>query len=314
MPGPGGGGRGGGGFSGGSRGGGFGGAGGFGGGYHRPPRRPYYGGYGFGFRPRFFGYGYGGGCLGGLAALILLPVVLILFVGILLVNLIGGGISEIAAGGTVGYSERELQAYADRCYAEIYGQTGAAYESNALIVFLVNDDKDGYDCIAWVGNATADAAYNLFGDEYSEFGRLMLGSVDGYYAYSLDRDLATVVDTLRVRISEVSPDGALKAGAPMSDGPSEVYNRAKGYAFTPSSLAPALAAFTEETGLPLSVVIADGEAAFGRSLSAGTILLLILLSAAIILLIVFLIRSSRRKKRERDAEPPPSGYGGANYR
>ncbi len=307
MPGPGGGSRGGG-FSGGSRGGGFGGGGGgfgggsrgggFGGGgfHHRPPHHhfgPHFG-WGWGWRRPY--YGYGGGCLGGLASLIILPIVLILIFGILIVNLIGGGVSNLASGGTVGYEEADFQGYVDSQYRAIYGSTGNAYESNILIAFLVNDEADGYDCIAWVGNNVADEIYNLFGDGSSVFGRLVLGSVNDYYAYSLDRDLATVIESLETEIAELRLSSALKPNTPVSNGPSEVYNRTDSFSLTPSALGAALSDFTAATDIPISVVIEDGEAVFGRTLSGSAIFLIILLVIIAIVLIVAVVAALRRKK------------------
>ena len=310
MPGPGGGGRGGG-FGGGSRGGGFGGGGGgFGGGGFRPPHHhhfmPGFGwGWGWGWRRPY--YGYGGGCLGGLASLIILPVALILIVGILIVNLIGGGISNLASGGTIGYEERELQEYADAEYRTVYGATEDAYESNILIVFLVNDETDGYNCIAWVGNNVTDGIYNLFGDGSSVFGRLVLSSVNDYYAYSLDRDLATVITSLQTQIKSLGLASPLKPNAKISDGPSEVYNRTDSFSLAPSALAPTLSEFTEETGIPISVVVEDAEAVFGRTLSGSAIFLIILLSGVAIALTVAVVMALRRKKRGKQ-ESDRNGY------
>ena len=325
MPGPGGGGRGGG-FSGGSRGGGFGGGGGGfgggsrgggfgGGGFHRPPHHhhhfwPHFG-FGWGWRRPY--YGYGGGCLGGLASLIILPVALILILGILIVNLIGGGISNLATGGTIGYGEAEFQGYVNSEYRTIYGSTGDAYESNILIAFLVNDEADGYDCIAWVGNGVADGVYNLFGDGSSVFGGLVLSNVNDYYAYSLDRDLANVIGALKTRIGDLELASCLKQGAPVSDGPSQVYNRTENFSFTPSALGSALSEFTKETGIPISVVIEDMEAVFGRTLSGSAIFLIILLIVIAIVLVVAVISALRRKKNGGAKKDDSYRPGGNSY-
>ena len=199
MPGPGGGARGGG-FGGGSRGSGFGGGGGgFGGGGFggRGPR--YYGGFGYG--PRF-GYGgyYGGGCLGGLLGILLAPIILILVVAMMLMLIVGGAVSEAANGGSINYSEEKLQAYADQQYAIEFVESDQ-YESNILIVFLTNEEADGYYCIAWVGDHIHTDINLLFGAEGTAFGYTVLGSInDDYYAYSLDSNLATVMDSMAGKV------------------------------------------------------------------------------------------------------------------
>ena len=165
MPGPGGSGRGGGfsggsrggfggggGFSGGSRGGGFHG-GGFHGGHHHHPHHHHHGFWGF-YRPGYYGYGYGygGGCLGGFIGALVLPVFLLIFAAVMLFGFVGDAFTNVANGGTSDYNEAALQAYADDCYQEHFGDCYETYEDNVLILFLANEESDGYDCIAWVGD------------------------------------------------------------------------------------------------------------------------------------------------------------------
>jgi uncharacterized membrane protein len=162
MPGPGGGSRGGG-FGGGSfggggpRGGGFGGGsfggGGFGHGphgyhHHHHYHRPFFGFY----RPYGYGYG-GGGCLGGLLGVLMMPII-ILIVATSLIFGVFGSFFRVAKGGNVTYNEPELQSFANQQYAKEFSSS-TAYEDNLLIVFLVNDERDGYYTIAWIGDNVA---------------------------------------------------------------------------------------------------------------------------------------------------------------
>ena len=165
MPGPGGGSRGGGGFGGG--GGGYRGGGGFGGGHYggfggpRGPRRPYYGGFGWGFGRPYYG-GFGGGCLG----ILLLPIILIMVAALILSSVIGGAFGAIAQGGVTQYDERQFQNFADQKYQQIYGST-TAYEDNIVLVFLTTEEAQEYYFIAWVGDHIVTDVNHMFGDRKS---------------------------------------------------------------------------------------------------------------------------------------------------
>ena len=182
MPGPGGGSRGGGFSGGGSRGGGFGGGfsgggGGFrGGGFSpRPPRPHFYGGWYH--RPYRYGY-HGGGCLGGLASIILVPILVLCVSMIVIVSMMGSVISTVAKGGVVTYSEAEFQAYAQQQYDTFYGDVPASeYEEKLLLIFLTTEEMEEYYCIAWVGNEIRTEINYLFGNEQTAFGRVDRKSV-----------------------------------------------------------------------------------------------------------------------------------------
>ena len=308
MAGPGGGGRsGGGGRGGGFSGGGFsgGGRGGFGGGgfhggpHHRPPRRPPY--FGPVFRPYHRPYygpvgGFGGGCLG----VLLTPVILALVAVVLLVSFLASGVSEIAQGGTVRYDEQAFQAYADGKYAEIYGDT--AYEDNILLVVLTAEDAYDYKYIAWVGDHVADEVSELFGDDYSVLGQVMDSQIsDTDYTYSLDTDLSRIIKIMAQRIIALDLGNNLLCQEDHAGAPSQLYNETK-LPMTELTVNNALAQFTEKTGIPCSIVVADMEAVFDRGLSVGSIVLLVLFAVVVILLIVSLVKKQRSKRQPETAQ------------
>ena len=314
MPGPGGGGRSGG-FGGGSRGGGFGGGhrpGGFGGGprpggFYRPHyHRPFF----FGFHRPFFGYGYGGGCLGGFLGMMFAPLLVLLIAFSLIVNVlgsVGSSISNVASGGQILYNEPIMQDYADRQYAAQFGKA-IEYEDNILIVFLVDEKYDGYYTIAWVGDNINSEINNMFGNEYTEFGREMKENIPSYFENSLSRNLASVVDGMTDNIVNLGLDSSFERdkGSP-GNYKSHVSNQSS-LQVNEETINYALTEFTSETDIPIVIVIDDIDNVFDKTINRGdifTVIIAVLISGFAIYLLVKAFRSKnddngREKNNNRD--------------
>lgn len=317
MAGPGGGSRGGG-FGGGSRGGGFGGGsgGGFGGGsrgggfrggyhggfYHRPR---YYGPRFFGFGPRYYGYG-GGGCLGGffggfLGAL-MAPFILLMVVAVMMFGVVGSALSNAANGGIISYDEATFQEYANTEYYKAFGNSDAT-EDNILIVVLTNEEADGYYCIAWVGDNIQDRINLMFGDETTPFGQSIIASIPDYYAYSLDSNLATVMNTMSAKIDNLGLESSFKKENSHAKTPSSHLVNYTDLALTEETVNDALVSFTEETGIPAVIVVEDMETVFGKSLPMGDIVILVILSVLGIVAIVAIVRVVKNRKQFKQGNP-----------
>ncbi len=290
MPGPGGGGRGGG-FGGGS----FGGGGGFrgGGGYHG-------GGYrrGFFFSPfGFWGFG------GGLLSIFFMPFIFIILAAVILFTAVFGAVGSIAEGGITEYQEKDFQAYADAEYAKAFSKS-TAYEDNILIVFLTNEDADGYYSIAWVGDHIENDINYLFGGERSVFGVAMQQSINtaGYW-YSLDSNLAMAVDTMADFVEEEGLTDSFTCNENHIQVDSKLINYGE-YDISEEIVNSALADFTERTGITMSIVVNDVGEVFSTNYSRmiwGIILVVVLLGLAV-LFVVKGIRN-RRGRYDRDGNP-----------
>ena len=319
MPGPGGGG--GGGFGGGSRGGGFGGGsrgggfrGGFGGGYHHHHHhhRPYYGGWFFG--PRYYG---GGGCLGGIAGIILVPVIMIILVITALIGSFGSALHNVAAGGQVVYDEEVMQDYADERYYEIFGDYDAYdnYECNLLIVFLTNEEYDGYYAIAWAGYELNDRIYNMFGGERSSFATILLSEVNAdLYKHSLDKDLENVMESLGDKILSFGLSSSFEEGVEyVGEKPdSKLYNYSS-LSLDASRVDEALADFTAKTGIPAAIVVDEMEEAIGKQLLFGDIILVIILIALVAFIIFIIVKAYKEKKKQNGQGADNSNSSGNHY-
>lgn len=314
MPGPGGGSRGGG-FGGGSRGGSFGGGsrGGFGGGSRGPgghgggrgpggprpgfggPRPGYHHGPHWGFyRPRPWGRRYygGGGCLGSFMGLIITLVVIALLVVVFAFS----SIRNIASGGQVMYDESKMQDYASEQYAKAFGSS----EDALCVVFLTGDDAEGYYTIAWIGDNIKTEINNMFGNEYTEFGKAVNQYVSAYHAYSLDKSLASVMDSMTEQIKslnlESSFDRTMETGYEKT---SHLVNYSE-LSMTESTVNYSLENFTEQTGIPAVIVVEDMQEVFGKTLATSDIIVALILIVVAVVIIVKYVKGSRGGNDQQD--------------
>ena len=284
MPGPGGGSRGGG-FGGGSRGGGgFGGGGHHGGfgGHHHGPHRPFFGGWYYG--PRYYG-GFGGGFFG----MLITPIIMLIFCAIFLFASIASSFSTVSNGGRVIYDEATMQEYANVQYASAFGDS-SAYEDNLLLVFLTNETADDYYSIAWIGdNVNYEISY-MFGDETTDYGIAVLGNINNsYYAYSLDSNIADIVDAMRVKIGRLGLESSFRRASDRTELASPQFINNTTLALTEATVIPVLNDFTEQTGIPIAIVVEDMEDVFGKTLAGidwfGIIVALVIAIVAISLIV-----------------------------
>lgn len=313
MPGPGGGSRGGGGGFRGGGGGGFhsgggggfrggGGGGGFHGGFgggprppHRPPRRPrgFWGGWFYG--PR--GYYGGGGCLGGLLGILLLPIILVLVAVIMLISSFGSAFSILSRGGVSTYDENVFQDYADAQYAAEFGAS-TAYEDNLMLVFLV-DEEEYYDYayIALVGDHINVNIGDMFGNEQTEFGRAIAASVNqSSYKYSLDTDLAKMVRTMQEHIVQ-GGYVSYTCNEEHTQVDSHLTNKTE-MALTEETVNAALAEFTETTGIPVVLVVERIDEVFTKTVPTKTIMTVVIAIALIALAVYLIVRASKNRKQK----------------
>lgn len=319
MPGPGGGSRGGGfgggshrggGFGGGHRGGGFGGGshrggfgggprphGGFGGPHHRPPHhhRGFGWGWHWGFGPRRRYYGGGGGCLGAL----MVPFILMLVVAIVIFSSIG---SCLSVGDGYTYDEEIYQDFANDAYADMFGGS-TAYEDNILIVISMDEDNEGYYAIAWLGFDLRESVRNLFGNEYTTFGRELLSHLpnDGTMKYSMTMGLS---DTVRAMIDPVitasysQPFVCTETHVQVD---SRIDNRTD-LPISDATVNQALEEFTEQTGISICIVVEDAEDIFEHTyielFGWRVHPIVVVLAVVLIVVIVIAIVGSVRKRGE----------------
>lgn len=298
MPGPGGGGRSGGGgrgVGGGGRSGGgghFGGGGGhhFGGGMHHGPHHGHHYGGGWRYRPM---YG-GAGCLGSFLGMAFAPILAMVIVAVVLIGFVGASVSEIANGGSISYDESKLQAFADAQYAEVFD--GTAYEDNLLLVVLTYDDRYSYSYIAWVGDHIDPQISDLLGDDSTELGKAMAAYIsETDYTYSLDSDLARVMKGMAQQIKALKLDSSYTCQEANPDAPSKLINRTR-LPMTEDTVNQVLAQFTENTGIPCTVVVEEAEDVFERSIAPMSIVSVVVVAVVALVVVVSFVKKKKRQE------------------
>ena len=313
MPGPGGGSRGGGGgfsggnrggsfggggFSGGNRGGGFGGGprpGGFGGPHHHHHHHhgPHFG-WGWGHRHYHIG---GGGCLGPVAGAIFV----VIFLAFMLIYML-----MPASDGTVNfgneYNEAAFQEAADRKYAE-YFEYDSTYEDNILLYFLVEEECDQLYFIAWVGDNVNYDINELFGGNGSPLGNSVYNNVPQYYAYSLDSNLAAIMNDMEEKIVAMDLDSSFKKNTtPASPSESKLVDLTYAGApdLTAQTVNDALASFTEATGIRTVICVDYIDNVFGSSSSGGATAFLVIGVGILVAVIAYTSYSSNKNKKKKN--------------
>ena len=311
MPGPGGGSRGGG-FGGGSRGGGFGGGrgGGFGGGGFRGGHHGHYHHHHYGYRP-FWGFGRpyyygGGGCLGGLFGLLMLPIILILFAALTIFSVFGSAFGALASGGQVMYNNKEFESYAMKQYYAEFGDTGDAFEDNLLITFLTDEERGGYYTIAIIGDNVKMEISDMFGNEYTEFGRAMLNSIDpDDYTYSLSSGLARAVRQMANAVESKGLGLSFYQKYSHDACPeSHVVNNGT-LSINENTVNTALEEFTEKTGISVVVVIDSMEEVFGKGFTSGDIFSIIMAAILIVIAVVITVKIFKSRKKQTNSSDDP---------
>ncbi|HBF15186.1 MAG TPA: hypothetical protein DDW30_05815 [Clostridiales bacterium] len=241
---------------------------------------------------------WGGGCLGALFA----PIICFVLAIVLMIGLIGGGLTTLLRGGNVEYSENKMQDYASRQYATIYDPSSTTYEDNVLIVFLTNEDGQSYYCIGWVGDNLKSQVSDLFGDEYTALGSAMQSSINtSSYRYSLGSNLAQATEKLQASVEGKNLDTVYRAQKAESHEAGKVYNRSNSdIQFNTETVDAALKNFTDSTDISMSIVVADAKDVFGKSLNFAAILALLICIALIIYAVVAIVRYVKRRKGNAD--------------
>lgn len=229
--------------------------------------------------------------------MLMMPFIMLLVAGMFLFMTIGSSFSALANGGRVIYDEATFQDYANNHYAAAFSSS-SAYEDNLLLVFLTNETADGYYTIAWIGDNVKTEISDMFGDETTEYGVAVLGNINyDYYAYSLDSNIAAVVDTMSAHIARLGLESSFKKQSDHSVMAKPQFINKTELAMTKATVEDELVEFTDETGIPIVVIVEDMEEVFGKGFT-GEDIGGIILSLGFIALAIFLIVKAFKEKNK----------------
>lgn len=226
------------------------------------------------------------------------PIVILVMVAVMMFGVVGSALSNAASGGIISYDEATFQKYADREYYKAFGNSDAT-EDNLLIVVLTNEETDGYYCIAWIGDNVQDRIINMFGDETTPFGQSITASISDFYAYSLDSNLAMVMNTMADKVDRLGLASSFKKEYSHAKSPESHLINYTDLALTEETVNDALVSFTETTGIPAVIVVEDMEEVFGKNLPMGDVVILIILAVLAVVAIVAIVRTVKNRSKFR---------------
>lgn len=208
----------------------------------------------------------------------------------------------LTSGGNYRYDENTFQDYADARYAEEFGSSDA-YEDNLLITVLV-EDEEYYDFyyIAWVGDHIVTDINFMLGGNGTPLGEAMDSCINASsYKYSLDSNLAQVMESLTGRIDRLGLDSSFSCNEDHVQVASHLTNRSR-IDMNEDTVNAALTAFTENTGIPAVIVVEDMDDVFAQKglssvLGSAPLNMGAVIAVAVIALIGWLLV---RKSKEQD--------------
>lgn len=231
--------------------------------------------------------------------MLILPIFLILFAGLLIFSTVGSAFTNVTRGGVSTYDEYKFQDYADSQYAAEFGST-KDYEDNLLIVFLVEDEEYyDYSFIAWVGDHVNPRISDMFGSNQTKFGRAIQNSAinSQTYKYSLDSGIASVMTTMQGHISALDLDSSYTCSNDKHDYKSHLTNKTS-IDLTESTVNTALEEFTAKTGIPVVVVVEDIEEVFPKTIDVMDIIVVIISIGLIVAAIVLIVKAIKNNKKK----------------
>lgn len=249
------------------------------------------------------------------------PIFITIIITAMLISMLADGFGSILNGGRIVYNEKEFERYANSAYISEFG-TSSATEDNILIVFLTNEEYDGYYTIAWVGENVQYKINESFGDQTTAFGSAMRSSINSeYYEFSLASNLAMAVSKMTGTVEGMGLTSSFitkKDHGNMT--PSHVTNKSE-LVLNEETVNVALREFTEKTEIPMVIVIDTVENVFGKSFSPTDIVIIIALLALAVGMIIFIIKTVRKYKAEKSSNGKDdrydtdqnSGNRGSNY-
>ena len=249
------------------------------------------------------------------------PIFITIIITAMLISMLADGFGSILNGGRIVYDEKEFERYANNAYISEFG-TSSATEDNILIVFLTNEEYDGYYTIAWVGENVQYKINESFGDQTTAFGSAMRSSINSeYYEFSLASNLAMAVSKMTGTVEGMGLTSSFITKKDHGNMiPSHVTNKSE-LALNEETVNVALREFTEKTEIPMVIVIDTVENVFGKSFAPTDIVIIIALLALAVGMIIFIIKTVRKYKAEKSSNGKDdrydtdqnSGNRGSNY-
>ena len=213
-----------------------------------------------------------------LTGIILFPALITVFSIFLFILFLVPTIDVCRDGGNIVYNDTYAVSYRDTQYSKYFD--GANEKNGLLIVYLVDDVNSKYDqylCISKVGENVADKIKNEFGTDGSSFGKTVLKEIDKKYEESFSSDIVAIMNTMSKEVTDHQLESSFKDGAtPADTSVSKVINHTP-LAISTDMINESLVAFSNETDLPVIIVIESLDKVFNRQLPFRPFFIMVLL-------------------------------------
>lgn len=221
--------------------------------------------------------------------IVLFPLLLTIFATVIFFIYLSPTVKTIKEGGEINYSDTVAEFYRDNTYNEEFADS-TAKEDNILIVFLVNKEADQYYCVAKIG-ANVDAKINaMFGNSESDFGKIVLSTMDAEYLNSLSGDLKSIVEQINGKITALNLTSSFKTESDRTSlTESKIVNKSTLTVDT-EAINSALEELTDKTGISTVIRVDDVESVFGRKTPTGNIVFLSFLVLIVIVSIYTIVK------------------------
>ncbi len=246
--------------------------------------------------------------------IILLPIILI-FIAISLitglVGSVGSSISNVAGGGHFVTEDSRMEGYAMEQY-DVQFADSKEYENNILIVFLTDEEGEEYYTMAIVGFNVSNKINNMFGNEYTEYGRALMNNLNPGFKNTLSRNLRDTIDDLRETIESRGYDSFVDGSySQPADYDLAVVANHSSLTISEETVNKSLQDFTKSTGIPISIVIDDMSDVFDKSFNPNDILTIIFAVVLIGVAIFFIVKAVKGGKDKDSTGSASTASGGA---
>ena len=222
-----------------------------------------------------------------LFGIILFPALITIFSIVLFILFLVPTIDTCRDGGNIVYNDSSAVSHRDTQYAKYFD--GSNEKNGLLIVFLIDDSNSKYDqylCISKVGENIADKVKAEFGLDSSSFGKSVLKEIDKEYKDSFSGDIVAVMDTMTKEVTDHGLSSSFKDSEISADtSVSRVINHTP-LAISQDMINKSLNRFSDETGLPVVIVIDSLDNVFDRQLPIRSFMIMLILLGVAIFCIV----------------------------
>ena len=192
-----------------------------------------------------------------------------------------------------------MESYAMDQYAVEFDDA-PGYEDNILIVFLVDEKRESFYTMAIVGYNIKDEINDMFGNQYTEFGRELTDNLTPRYENTLSKDLRSTINGMTDHVVNLGLATSFydNEGSPGTYR-SHVTNHST-LAVSHETINSALTEFTEETDIPIVLVIADMDDVFDKRVAGYDLFTIIVALIFCGVAIYFIVCAFKGKNSPRD--------------